>query len=310
MSGMAVPGPWNVIAEVYAQVPESLRREHRPSPWADAVLGTASVGSFLEGPCFATDGTMYMSDLAHGRILQVSTGGEMSVLCEYDGEPNGLAIHRDGLIYIADYGRGILTLDPKTGAISKVVDRYRFENLRGVSDLVFGPDGALYFSDQGQSDLAHPFGRVFRFRAAEGLHLLMDGIASPNGLALSPAADMLYVAVTRANAVYRIPLRPDGKVGKIGVHLHLSGGSGGPDGMAIDAAGGLAVAHYGLGRVCVFDELGLPAGVVHVPAGLGTTNVVYGGPNRDTVFVTEAETGTIASASIPRRGATLYSHTG
>ena len=109
------------------------------------------------------------------------------------------------------------------------------------------------------------------------LEVLLEGIASPNGVALTPAEDTLYVAVTRANAVYRVPLRPDGSVGKVGVHLYLSGGTGGPDGLAVDRLGRLAVAHYGLGRVWLYDRRGLPVGYIDTPAGEGTTNVAYGG---------------------------------
>jgi gluconolactonase len=301
-------GPEVFQTQPFAALPAALRRGDRPSEWADAVLGVSHVDSFLEGPCFTRDGTLYVSDLAHGRIFAISPGGEIGVLLETGGEPNGMAVHRDGTLWVADYRHGVLAIDPATRDVRVVVDRYRFEALHGVSDLVFGSDGTLYFSDQGQSDLAHPTGRVFRYRAGEGLSLLMQSIASPNGMALSPAGDVLYVAATRANSVYRIPLRPDGRVGKIGVHLHLSGGSGGPDGLAVDVDGGLAVAHYGLGRVWLFDALGLPDGWVDVPQGLGTTNVAYGGPDGRSLYITEASSSTIVCARVSRPGLRLFSH--
>jgi gluconolactonase len=304
----AVAAPILIEAEPFAALPPALHRGNRRSRWAEAVLGVEHVDSFLEGPCFGRDGTLYVSDLAHGRILTISPEGTVSVLVEIDGEPNGLAVHREGTLWMADYRRGIVALDPRTARWHVVVDRYRFEGLRGVSDLVFGADGTLYFSDQGKSDLANPDGRVFRYRDDDGLTLLMDGIASPNGMALSPNGDVLYVAVTRANSVYRIPLRSDGRVGKIGVHLHLSGGSGGPDGLAVDALGGLAVAHYGLGRVWLFDALGLPTGTVCVPQGLGTTNIAYGGPDGCSLFITESSSSAVVRAQVPVPGLRLFSH--
>ena len=295
-------------AEQFATLPAMLRQGDRPSEWADAVLGVSHVDSFLEGPCFARDGMLYVSDLAHGRIFAISPGGDVSVLLETDGEPNGMAIHRDGTLWVADYRHGIVAIDPATRKSRVVVDRYRYEALHGASDMVFGADGTLYFTDQGQSDLAHPTGRVFRYRAGEGLTVLMQGIASPNGIALSPAGDVLYVAVTRANSVYRIPLRADGRVGKVGVHLHLSGGSGGPDGLAADVEGGLAVAHFGLGRVWLYDALGQPDGWVDVPQGPGTTNVAYGGPDGRTLYVTEASSSTVVRIRVKRPGLRLFSH--
>ena len=44
------------------------------------------------------------------------------------------------------------------------------------------------------------------------------------------------------------------------------------------------------------------------PAGVGTTNVAYGGPDRKTVYVTESETGTILKATLEVAGKLMYSH--
>jgi gluconolactonase len=293
-------------AAVFATLPAELRRDDRPCAWSLAVLGQDRVGSFLEGPCFSPDGTLYASDLAHGRILRVGGTGRMEVHLEYGGAPNGLAALADGSLLIADYERGLLRLGPDM-SLTTLVARFRHEPFLGLSDIVVDRGGAVYVSDQGQSDLRRPIGRVFRWHQARGLELLLDGIASPNGVALTPAGDALYIAVTRANAVYRMPLRADGSVGKVGVYLHLSGGTGGPDGLAVDRRGGLAVAHYGLGRVWLFDHRGLPAGYVDTPGGDGTTNVAYGGPEWASLYITEASTGSILVADAPEPGHPLYS---
>ena len=54
----------------------------------------------------------------------------------------------------------------------------------------------------------------------------------------------------RGNAIWRVPLLPDGNITKVGIYVQLSGGVG-PDGMAVDTAGGIAVAHVGAGQVWV-----------------------------------------------------------
>jgi len=69
---------------------------------------------------------------------------------------------------------------------------------------------------------------------------MMDTIPSPNGIAFSPDASTLYLAVTRANAVWRIVLAEDGSIERAATFIQLSGGDG-PDGLAIDEAGNLAV---------------------------------------------------------------------
>lgn len=297
----------SVTAELFARIPPRWTAP-RPSAWAHGVLGRSEIGSFLEGPAFDRSGTLYVSDLAHQRIFRIDPAGEVDVLVEYDGRPNGLAVHRDGGLFVADYAKGLLRIDPDSGKIETVLAGYRLEPFRGLSDLVFGPDGALYFSDQGQSDLRDPSGRVFRLGPDGGVQLLMDGIASPNGMALSPDGSMLYVAVTRANCVHRLPLRRGGRLGKVGVHVYSGGGTGGPDGLAVSVNGGLAIAQFGSGRVWLVDDDGLLVGSVRSTDGKGVTNVAYGGPDGRSLYLTEAESGSVLVARLPTPGTELYSH--
>ena len=98
---------------------------------------------------------------------------------------------------------------------------------------------------------------VDRLRACGRLDCLLDNGPSPNGLALSPDEDVLFVAMTRDNAVWRLPLLPDGSTAKVGRFASFHGTSG-PDGMAVDAAGNLLVAHASLGSVFVLSPQGEP----------------------------------------------------
>jgi gluconolactonase len=60
--------------------------------------------------------------------------------------------------------------------------------------------------------------------------------------------------------------------------------------------------------VWLFDGLGLPAGVVCVPQGLGTTNIAYGGPHGCTLFITESSSSAVMCAQVPVPGLRLFSH--
>src|SRR3546814_20935713 len=101
-----------------------------------------------------------------------------------------------------------------------------------------------------------PTGRVYRLRVNGQLDCLIDTVPSPNGLVFAPDEKHLYLAVTRANQIWRLPIHPDGTTSKVGVFINLSGGLYGPDGLAIDVEGNLAVAHCGLGPVWIFARLG------------------------------------------------------
>ena len=289
-----------IETEVFAELPARLRKSGTPPERLAAGKSATPMGSFLEGPSFDREGNLYVVDLAWGRVFKVSPKGDFETVIEYDGEPNGLAIHKDGRIFIADHKHGILCL--KDGKPMPVVSRYHQQTFKGVNDLIFAENGDLYFTDQGVTDLADPSGCVYRYSADGKLEQLANCLPSPNGLVLDGRT--LYVAVTRANAVWRLPLAPDGKVVRMGVFLHLSGGRG-PDGMAIDEAGGLAVAHVDFGAVWLFSHRGEALYRVASCKSDMITNLAYKG---NEIYITDSGSGCILRAKVPVAGRTLYSH--
>jgi len=119
----------------------------------------------------------------------------------------------------------------------------------------------------------------------------------PNGLVLDPQEAVLFVAMTRDNAVWRLPFMKDGNVSKVGRFCSTFGASG-PDGLTMDKAGRLFVAHASLGHVFVFAPNGELIARVKSCAGPACTNVVIAGTNRDRLYITESVTGTILVADI------------
>ena len=262
---------------------------------------------FLEGPSFDRDGNLYVTNIPYGRIFGVSPEGDFILLASYDLEPNGLKIHKDGRLFIADHEQGLMLLDPWSGKVEAFLDRPHGERFKGLNDLVFAKNGDLYFTDQGESGLQDPTGRLYRLRAGGRLELLLDNVPSPNGLVLTPNEEILYLAATRNNGIWRVPLLPDGNLGRVGIFIQLSGGMG-PEGMAMDAEGNLAVCHVGMGSVWLFSRLGRPLAEIQSCTGIGTTNAAYGGPDGKTLYITESETGTILSAKLEVSGKQMYSH--
>src|SRR5690606_1513064 len=137
--------------------------------------------------------------------------------------------------------------------------------------------------------------------------VLLDCLAGPNGLVLNREETVLYVACTYWNAIVRIPLRSRG-IGKAGIHIQLSGSPTGPDGLAVDEQGNLAVVHAGFGTVWLFSSFGEPLYRIRSCAGLRTTNVAYGGKDNRSLFITEAEQGVILRADLPVPGKAMFSH--
>lgn len=210
------PPPTIIEAELFTRLPQKFERPGSETEWANVNLHGRRITSFLEGPSFDRDGNLYVVDIPFGRLFRITPIGDWSLVAEYDGWPNGTAIHRDGTIFIADQRHGIKRFDPSTGKVETFLAHDHLEGFRGCNDLVFASNGDLYFTDQGQTGLQDPTGRVFRHRAEGRLDKLVDFAPSPNGLALSPDEKTLYLCVTRANAIWRVPLLPDGRTTKVG----------------------------------------------------------------------------------------------
>lgn len=279
----------------------------RASTWARINMRGSNLGCFLEGPSFDLEGNLVVVDIPFGRIFRVRTSGEWQLLCEYDGWPNGLKIHRDGTIYIADYRRGILRLSSDSQAPEEFVSTYRSEGFKGCNDLFFSAKGHLYFTDQGQTGLHDPTGRVFRVDKDKRLSLVAEGIPSPNGLVLNIEETQVLVAVTRANAIWRLPLMDDGTVSKVGMFIQMSGGMAGPDGLAMDIEGGVIACHPGIG-VWRFDKMGRPTHLVEAPPQSVWTNIAFGGYQNKELFIVDSIAGSIWSVQMPHAGAPMYSH--
>src|SRR6267143_4550512 len=215
----------------FTALPAKFRKKRRTA-WSDPNRQGAPLDSFLEGPSFDRQGNLWCVDIPNGRIFRIDRKGEWQLVVQYDGWPNGLKFHRDGRAFIADYKRGLLALDPKRGKVEEVLGSAFSESFKGLNDLHFGDNGDLYFTDQGQSGIADPTGRVWRFRANGELQKLLANAPSPNGITLNKKNSQVYVAITRAQQIWRLPLMAGGTPSKTGVAIQLSGGQAGPDGIA------------------------------------------------------------------------------
>ena len=289
--------------DVWTRLPDALRKPER-SDWADANRGGAPVDSFLEGPVFDVDGNLYVTDIPWGRIFRVTPDRQWTLVAQYDGEPNGMKFLDPQRLLITDYKNGLMTLDIASGAITPLLARRNSERFKGVNDLIFDSQGNLYFTDQGQSGLHDPSGRLYRLRPDGQLDQLLCNIPSPNGVALSPDERVLYLAVTRGNCVWRVPLLPDGSVSKVS-QFFTSYGPSGPDGLAVDAEGNVLVCNPGLGYVWLLNHRAEPVKIWRSPAGASTTNLAFGGADRRTLYCTESTTGSILIAQAPHAGLPL-----
>ncbi|MBD3624779.1 MAG: SMP-30/gluconolactonase/LRE family protein [Rhodobacteraceae bacterium] len=253
--------------------------------------------SFLEAAFFDAAGDLWLSDVPYGRVFRVTPAAEWTVEHHIDGQPHAMRIAPDGRRIAVDYRHGLIRLTDAT--FFEVLATGDPEPFLGLSDMAYGPDGALWFTDSGRTSLNDPRGRVYRWKDGR-LRRVLDCVPYANGIAVSPDNAWVYVAATRANQVWKLSTRlPDTGLPMVGTYLPLSGGLG-PDGLACNSLGWLAVAQAQAGRARVFDELGDPIAEVRLPRGLWTTSVTFDPADPYRLIIVDAQFAGVFTCILPR----------
>lgn len=262
---------------------------------------------FLEGPLARSDGSVLFSDLV-GNVAYLRTAdGKVSELLNpggYDGHdlpaggyigPNGMVVDASGDVLLCQHGnRRIVRLD-KNGKVTPVIERYAGKRLNSPNDLVFAPDGSLYFTDppfglpKADQDPAkeQPVNGVYRWKNGE-VTLAAKDLALPNGIAFSPDFKVLYVS--NSDQGKRLWMRYDvaasGELtnGKVFADATTSPDAGVPDGLKVDTAGNVYAT--GPGGIWIFAPDGKHLGTIKLPE--GPSNLAWG-PDGKTLYIT-AET--------------------
>lgn len=287
-----------LTAQPFTVLPEALRHQGEPSAWAKMTRPGQDMHSFLEGAFFDDARNLWLSDVPYGRVFRVSPAGDWEVIHQFAGEPHSMRIAPDGRHIAVDYSRGLLELtafDEYVALSTGLPD----QPFMGLSDMAYGPDGRLWFTDSGRSSLSDPTGRVYCLSPNGDLRLVLDCVPYSNGICLSPDGAWVYVAATRANQVWRVSSKlPENGTPMVGTFLQLNGGLG-PDGLATSSLGCLAVAQAQAGRAYVFDALGDPLAEVRLPEGLWTTSVVFHPDDPTKIYITDAQFGAVFTCEIP-----------
>ena len=247
------------------------------------------VHAYCEGVVFDHDGKGYVS---HGdRITQFGLDGQSKVWAT-TGAPNGHKILANGTHLVCDASRhAVLLLDANGKFLKNASDNCDGKPVNGPNDLTLDtPNGGFYFTNPADSGIKNPTGTVHYVDKDGKTHLCAEGFAFPNGIVLTPDGKRILMAESQKNRVLEFPVLSPGKLGEYKVFAELPTKSGEqidnqPDGMCLDADGNLYVAHYGMKQVQVLDKTGQL--IRRYPGGnMTTSNVAFGGPNHDQLFVT------------------------
>lgn len=276
----------NAQAPAAAQAMEVVRLD----PALDAVIapGTtiervATGFGFVEGPMWR-DGRLWFSDLMDDKLLAVSPDGTVETLIEHAGGypnpppgttlgPNAMVPDKDGtVLLVRQGGRTIVRVDSAL-RFHPFLSDYQGKKLNSPNDLVFAPDGALWFTDPpfgllGMDDdpaKELPFNAVFRYADGKLTPVITD-LNLPNGIGFSPDGKTLYVSNYGPDMFVRAyDVGAGGTLSnpRMLIAYPHPQGAGGPDGLKVDRAGNIWTT--GPGGIRIVTPAGKVLGQIRLP---------------------------------------------
>jgi gluconolactonase len=243
--------------------------------------------SFTEGPAVDRRGNIFFTDQPNNKIWKYDTEGNLSVFLEEAGRSNGMYFDKEGnLVSCADEENQLWSISPQK-KITVLLSDFSGQKLNGPNDLWIAPNGNIYFTDpyyqrsywkrtkpdlEGQDVYLLHSGQKTAVR-------LLDHLQQPNGIVGTPDGRYLYVADIKGGKTFRYTIRPDGTLGDETLVINM-----GSDGMTLDNRGNLYLTGEG---VTVVDPTGKK--IAHIPLPGWTSNVAFGGPEKNILFITASE---------------------
>ncbi|WP_197506922.1 SMP-30/gluconolactonase/LRE family protein [Mycobacterium sp. 852002-50816_SCH5313054-b] len=266
----------------------------------------------------AGDGRVFASDKASA-AAELIDENTVRRIGRAGGEPNEIAIDRDGHFLIANWGLGVLQeLDPAIGAITTVRGgQLERRPLRWLNFVLTDSVGALWCSVSTTTDdlldtIARGTADGFIFRVApdrQSAQVVADAVSFPNCMALDRNEDYLYVVRTVAADVVRFPIdgetlgpperfgpplgdrRPDEfgpDCGRFLADPQVGRRWGMADGCAFDADGNLWVTLVLANRIVAISPDGQAQTVLDDPDGKlmsGPTSIAWGGQDMRDIYI-------------------------
>jgi sugar lactone lactonase YvrE len=236
---------------------------------------------FPESPRWHND-KLWFVDMEGHKVMSVDLSGNTETILEIPGRVSGLGWLPDNkLLVVSMDDNTLLRLDPE--GVNMVADFNKFGPVL-MNDMVVDKKGRAYVGNFGFDYLNdQPFAptKLILVHPNGDMKVVADNMAFPNGTVITPDDKTLIIAETFAVRLTAFDIMDDGSLTGRRVWANLKSLS--PDGICLDAEGGIWVAAPGRRRVVRVLEGGQITHIVKVEN--DAYACMLGGPDRKTLFV-------------------------
>ena len=279
----------------------------RMDPALDAIVDAAQPVEhvatgfvFTEGPMWVKD-RLFFSDVRDDKMYSVTPDGKVEVLNPHSGGlaehplhvdvgSNGMAPSPGNTAVVARMGARDIARMEAPGQMKPFITHYEGKRLNSPNDVVYAPDGALWFTDPpfglgylkdgAKAAQELPFSGVFRYAGGKLTAPITD-MPLPNGIGFSPDGKTLYVDNFGPEGYLRAyDLGADGKLSNMRVVISFPGRQG-PDGLKVDMAGNIWMT--GPGGIRIITPQGKVLGQIRLPE--TAANLAFAGDGH-TLYIT------------------------
>jgi sugar lactone lactonase YvrE len=245
---------------------------------------TDAIAYHGEGPVWSSAwGGLRWVDMLAGDVLALSADG--SVVRRHVGSICAAIRPRRQGGAVLGLERGF-ALEERDGALTVLDELWTDQNVR-MNEGACDPDGRFYCGSMAY-DKRPGGGALYRLDPDRSVRVVIPDVTISNGLDWSPDGAVVYYNDTEA---FRVDVFDyDRDAGLTGRRPFVETGAARPDGLTVDAEGGVWVALSNGGAVRRYTRDGVLDKVIELPV-TKVTACTFGGPTLDELFITTSREG-------------------
>jgi D-xylonolactonase len=242
----------------------------------------------MEGPRIDQQGRLYFADHASSSVRRRNPDGRIETLLSGRRSVGGLALCESGKLLMS--GPSLAIWDEQTGQIEDLFSKYPGRTINSLNDMTVDTQGSVYIGSMNYNALekdAKPVpGDLYRVDPGGKVTVAGEGYQVSNGLGFSPDGKLLYHADSPPKAIWAYDVGADRTLKNRRLFATLPKGY--PDGLAVDAEGGVWVAAIFAHELVRFKPDATIDRRIRMPSRM-VVSLVFGGPDMRDLYVVTAD---------------------